>query len=458
MLNQNIATVFVLLTLQVVLGVDPQVYENVDETIHSESNTRVARDPFNHPKDRLYKPQTFNFQGAIQQNQKMFRYAKQQRVDMQNILKKAKSQVIDPAVSSSRKQEKYKLPQEKTNRSNTTSLYSMWQKISQLSSTKKPVTSRKLKPSNHYDDFDSKIKRQDSNHLVYIKNQRSEHDLNALNALVGQPPSNQLEGLKRLLESTQSTLVLPPIKGPLPTPVIEHSVDIPNPRTHPNVDQNLSLEALQSQLDENAKAQLAKALADAQQQALAHVEAQHQAIAKAQVEAQKKALAQIALHNQGIKAERLPQPLPLKQHVSQPLPISVQPLAVQLKQHQRNETAKTKLNSQKINPKPRENPNDYQQLVLETQSQNQKILPEVIHQLKLEGVDDHTYAARYAFGYKIRDVKMGNEFGHEEKREGENAKGHYHVLLPDGRMQKVEYFAGPSGYHAKVTYENLAHH
>jgi hypothetical protein len=70
----------------------------------------------------------------------------------------------------------------------------------------------------------------------------------------------------------------------------------------------------------------------------------------------------------------------------------------------------------------------------------------------------HQYAARYAFGYKIRDAKMGNDFGHEEKRDGENAKGHYHVLLPDGRMQKVEYYADPSGYHAKVTYENLARH
>lgn len=65
------------------------------------------------------------------------------------------------------------------------------------------------------------------------------------------------------------------------------------------------------------------------------------------------------------------------------------------------------------------------------------------------------YAARYAFEYKIRDVNMRNEFGHEEKREGENANGIYHVALPDGRMQKVEYHADDSGYHAKVTYEKM---
>lgn len=67
------------------------------------------------------------------------------------------------------------------------------------------------------------------------------------------------------------------------------------------------------------------------------------------------------------------------------------------------------------------------------------------------------YAAQYAFGYKIRDYESGNDFGHEEIREGDVAKGRYHVLLPDGRLQNVEYWADPSGYHAKVTY-SVANH
>lgn len=66
------------------------------------------------------------------------------------------------------------------------------------------------------------------------------------------------------------------------------------------------------------------------------------------------------------------------------------------------------------------------------------------------------YASKYAFGYRIRDLESGNDFGHEETRDGDVAKGQYHVLLPDGRLQKVEYFADPTGYHAKVTYENAA--
>lgn len=60
--------------------------------------------------------------------------------------------------------------------------------------------------------------------------------------------------------------------------------------------------------------------------------------------------------------------------------------------------------------------------------------------------------AKYAFGYKIKDNKMGNHFGHEERREGKSAKGSYHVLLPDGRLQTVSYYVDDDGYHAEVSY------
>lgn len=52
-------------------------------------------------------------------------------------------------------------------------------------------------------------------------------------------------------------------------------------------------------------------------------------------------------------------------------------------------------------------------------------------------------------------MEVGNDYGHEEKRDGKSAEGNYYVLLPDGRRQKVEYYADNSGYHAKVSYERI---
>ncbi|CAG4967524.1 unnamed protein product [Colias eurytheme] len=65
------------------------------------------------------------------------------------------------------------------------------------------------------------------------------------------------------------------------------------------------------------------------------------------------------------------------------------------------------------------------------------------------------YAANYEFGYRVRDSDSGNFYGQYEAKKGESTKGHYHVLLPDGRMQQVVYSAGPSGYHANISYEHL---
>lgn len=46
-------------------------------------------------------------------------------------------------------------------------------------------------------------------------------------------------------------------------------------------------------------------------------------------------------------------------------------------------------------------------------------------------------------------------YGHKETRNGKITKGHYHVLLPDGRVQNVDYTVDPDGYHARVTYKHL---
>ncbi|XP_059488096.1 uncharacterized protein LOC132203941 [Neocloeon triangulifer] len=71
--------------------------------------------------------------------------------------------------------------------------------------------------------------------------------------------------------------------------------------------------------------------------------------------------------------------------------------------------------------------------------------------------------AHYSFGYEISNPggKYGKGpqlFGHGEQRDGDVTKGRYHVLLPDGRHQKVAYTADHSGYHAHVSYSQHGYH
>ncbi|OXA45067.1 Pro-resilin [Folsomia candida] len=69
--------------------------------------------------------------------------------------------------------------------------------------------------------------------------------------------------------------------------------------------------------------------------------------------------------------------------------------------------------------------------------------------------DGYGAAANYNFQYAVTDGGNGNDFGHEEERNGLTTKGSYRVLLPDGRMQVVTYTADEGGYRAHVTYENV---
>ena len=61
----------------------------------------------------------------------------------------------------------------------------------------------------------------------------------------------------------------------------------------------------------------------------------------------------------------------------------------------------------------------------------------------------------YNFDY---GVSAGNtNFGHSESGDGHgSAHGGYWVNLPDGRVQKVNYWADGSGYHPVVTYQGTA--
>ena len=53
----------------------------------------------------------------------------------------------------------------------------------------------------------------------------------------------------------------------------------------------------------------------------------------------------------------------------------------------------------------------------------------------------------------MEDNYSGNEFGHTENRDGAGTTaGEYHVRLPDGRLQTVEYTVDYRGYHATVIY------
>ncbi|CAO1443102.1 unnamed protein product [Diamesa tonsa] len=68
----------------------------------------------------------------------------------------------------------------------------------------------------------------------------------------------------------------------------------------------------------------------------------------------------------------------------------------------------------------------------------------------------HEEKEDYEFGYKVTDVKTGNNFGHVQKSEKNGiTKGQYHILLPDGRKQVVKYYADDDGFHADVTYEKI---
>ncbi|XP_014484574.1 PREDICTED: pro-resilin-like [Dinoponera quadriceps] len=64
--------------------------------------------------------------------------------------------------------------------------------------------------------------------------------------------------------------------------------------------------------------------------------------------------------------------------------------------------------------------------------------------------------ANYEFSYEVQDTAAGLDFGHREMRKDMEATGTYHVLLPDGRTQIVDYVADEAGYRPMVRYEGTA--
>ncbi|XP_047472542.1 uncharacterized protein LOC125027506 [Penaeus chinensis] len=67
--------------------------------------------------------------------------------------------------------------------------------------------------------------------------------------------------------------------------------------------------------------------------------------------------------------------------------------------------------------------------------------------------------SQYNIQYTVRDELSGNNFGHQEDRDGYRTQGLYYVHLPDNRVQKVTYYVdGKSGFVAHVTYERKTHY
>ncbi|GBP26878.1 Pro-resilin [Eumeta japonica] len=61
--------------------------------------------------------------------------------------------------------------------------------------------------------------------------------------------------------------------------------------------------------------------------------------------------------------------------------------------------------------------------------------------------------ANYNFEYMVNDHHHGTDFGHHEERQDETARGEYHVVLPDGRKQTVNYEADERGFKPRVSYQ-----
>ncbi|CAL4139740.1 unnamed protein product, partial [Meganyctiphanes norvegica] len=74
-----------------------------------------------------------------------------------------------------------------------------------------------------------------------------------------------------------------------------------------------------------------------------------------------------------------------------------------------------------------------------------------------ETYDYDSVEAKYDSGYEVKDEYTGNDFNHQESRDGEQTQGSYSVQLPDGRLQTVTYYVdGDNGYVANVEYQGEA--
>ncbi|CAH2269434.1 jg11742 [Pararge aegeria aegeria] len=67
---------------------------------------------------------------------------------------------------------------------------------------------------------------------------------------------------------------------------------------------------------------------------------------------------------------------------------------------------------------------------------------------------DYDQDQNYAFSYRVKDQKTGDDFSHKQESVSGGTNGEYRVRLPDGRTQIVSYTADETGYKADVRYDN----
>ncbi|XP_066261787.1 uncharacterized protein, partial [Euwallacea similis] len=300
---------------------------------------------------------------------------------------------------------------------------------------------------------------------------KENHDINDLQRLLGKTPSVQLQGLQKLLDTKRAV-------------EIEHNGSPPQ------------FEDLQKQLDAVNKARADDLLAAAQKQAEAHIQAQHEAILKAQKQAQEEAFTKIEAHNRGAAHKEIPSSTPIPEVSALQERPSEQVLVSSPRGYSghyaspsedlRNakpqipvKFATTGLQIEGVPPR-LYNPSEVQTYspvspytfelvqhhqIPSTEATLVNVVPNIPHQTyqaesanQLHEDKVHEYAAKYSFGYRVLDEKQGNDYGHHEARDGIVTKGQYFVNLPDGRKQNVEYYSDKSGYHARVTYENIGVH
>lgn len=67
----------------------------------------------------------------------------------------------------------------------------------------------------------------------------------------------------------------------------------------------------------------------------------------------------------------------------------------------------------------------------------------------IEGYEEYVPVA-YSYGYSVAHARTNDFKSHRETRIGDNVKGTYQVLDPDGFQRIVNYKADKSGFNAKV--------
>ncbi|KAK0161902.1 hypothetical protein PV327_008303 [Microctonus hyperodae] len=73
----------------------------------------------------------------------------------------------------------------------------------------------------------------------------------------------------------------------------------------------------------------------------------------------------------------------------------------------------------------------------------------------ISSYDNGPDVSKYEFAYAVKD-EFGNDYTHKQSQNGDDTRGVYTVLLPDGRKQIVHYTANNDGYKPSITYEETA--